>query len=71
MPNLVIQHNKTIAASEGHTRATDLDLSPLAVALSDDKLEIAEILPDMIGRDNWSSWLNTPQSHQMKGERSE
>ena len=48
MPDLVIQHITAIAASEGYTRDTNLDLSPSVEPDHDHNMQQLAPLPDMI-----------------------
>ena len=55
MPDLVIHHISTLTASEGYISATDLDLGLLAVAPSDDNVDTAALLPNMMAIDDSST----------------
>ena len=48
IPDLVIQHITSLAASEGYTRDTDLDLGPLDVPPDHQEMQQAAPLPDMM-----------------------
>ena len=52
MPDLVIQHITSLAASEGYTRATDLDLGVITDTTTDTDLQTSAPLPDMMLIDN-------------------
>ena len=51
MSDLIIKHINTLAAAEGYTRETDLDLRPPAAADDDPDLQLAAPLPDMMAID--------------------
>ena len=48
IPHLVIQHITLLAASEGYTRDTDLDLGPLDVPPDHQEMQQAAPLPNMM-----------------------
>ena len=54
MPDLIVTHITSIAASEGFTRGIDPDVGPLDVGPHDKDMQLAAPLPDMMiigGRD--------------------
>ena len=52
MPDLVIQHITSLAASKGYRRTTDLDLGVITATTPDQDLQTTAPLPDMMPIDN-------------------